>query len=36
MRYAHLGPEYLADVVALLTQNEHKDEKGNRAVSVTN
>jgi integrase len=25
MRYAHLAPEYLADVVELLTQNQHKN-----------
>ena len=31
MRYAHLAPEYLADVVNLLTQNKHKSK--NRQTS---
>jgi integrase len=35
MRYAHLAPEYLADVVGLLTQNSHKGELDETSSSVT-
>jgi integrase len=35
MRYAHLAPEYLADVVGLLTQNSHKGESERKVSSVS-
>jgi integrase len=35
MRYAHLAPEYLADVVELLTQNEHSRKSGNGTDNVS-
>jgi integrase len=35
MRYAHLGPEYLADVVELLTQNKHKNQSAKNLSGVT-
>jgi integrase len=35
MRYAHLAPEYLADVVEVLTRNSHKEEKRGKAKTVT-
>jgi integrase len=35
MRYAHLAPEYLADVVNLLTQNKHKTYIGENSGGVT-
>jgi len=34
MRYAHLAPEYLADVVNLLTQNKHKTGSPENAGGV--
>jgi integrase len=35
MRYAHLAPEYLADVVELLTQNKHKTKLTEDTNGVT-
>jgi len=35
MRYAHLAPEYLADVVELLTQNAHSGTKSKKGRNVS-
>jgi integrase len=35
MRYAHLAPEYLANVVEVLTQNLHKEDIRGKAKTVT-
>ena len=35
MRYAHLAPEYLADVVELLTQNKHKPDLAKNTGGAT-